>query len=85
MTTRIHCCVPFCRATRGDRKVSPVAQISEWICARHWKAVPARLKRRRAAARRLARKGQTERAAWLDAWLWRECKRAAIEAAGGIG
>jgi hypothetical protein len=44
MTARqVRCLVPFCNCTRGDRKGDPLpADITfyEWICARHWSAVP---------------------------------------------
>lgn len=84
MSDRITCCVPFCRGTRGLRKADAGIMPEEWICSKHWKLVPARLKRLRSAARRVGRKGQAERTYKIDGWLWRECKRAAIEAAGGL-
>ena len=70
--SRMRCVVPFCRHTTG-RFTS-----GEWICADHWRAVPARLKR----LKRLAERRQ--RAA-LAGWLWRRCKATAIEAAMGLG
>lgn len=73
MAERLRCCVPFCRRTTG-RYEPP----TEWICADHYKLVPAKLKRLRTKALRTRRIGQ------LDSWLWREVKRRAIEAAGGI-
>ncbi|WP_336801651.1 hypothetical protein [Kaistia sp. MMO-174] len=82
---RLLCCVPFCRATRGDRKNDPITASMEWICARHWALVPKRLKRRRAKLRRLTRRGYDDaKAARLDHSVWDQCKRAAIEIAGGI-
>lgn len=86
---RIGCCIPFCRATRGDRKGDPLTAHMEWICSRHWHAVPRRLKRRRSKlARMLARTADPERRERInkaDSVAWAACKRAAIEAAGGIG
>lgn len=81
---RIACCVPGCRATRGDRKGDPLSDGMEWICSRHWATVPTKLKRWRAAAKRLKRRGQVDRAWRINRWLWRECKRAAIERAMGL-
>lgn len=83
--TRLPCCVPFCRATRGDRKNDPITASMEWICSRHWALVPPRLKRRRAKLRRLSRRGyDAAQASRLDCFVWDQCKRAAIEIAGGI-
>ncbi|MDR6953843.1 hypothetical protein J2X65_003206 [Ancylobacter sp. 3268] len=84
----IGCCIPFCRASRGDRKGDPLTAHMEWICSRHWRAVPRRLKQRRASLRRM--EARTSDAARLqrihaaDARAWSACKRAATEAAGGI-
>ncbi|MDQ0510915.1 hypothetical protein [Ancylobacter amanitiformis] len=95
MTTRLQCCVPFCRRTTKDRH-------DEWVCGKHWSAVPQRERRRLARAGRWYRKRFGQNAAWtypagspkrIEAvrfdrhWrkCWERCKRAAIEAAGGIG
>ncbi|PPE77121.1 hypothetical protein C3941_25360 [Kaistia algarum] len=77
---RVACLVPFCRRTRGDHKgEEPMQSGAEWICGEHWRAVPRRLKAIRRRAWRLGKDGAAL------ARLWRACKRAAIEAAGGIG
>lgn len=85
---RIGCLVPFCAASRGDRKNDPVTDRMEWICSRHWALVPRRLKNRRALLRRIGRRttdaGRLERIARDGALLWQSCKSAAIEAAGGL-
>jgi hypothetical protein len=82
MTGRLPCCVPFCRRSRKDD-----GKFKEWICGIHWKPVPARLKWFKRAADRRVRStfglAAHERARADRAWA--RCKRAAIEAAGGIG
>jgi hypothetical protein len=85
---RISCLVPFCRSTRGDCKGDLLAEGLEWICARHWALVPRRLKLRRARLRRMERRAtaaRVDRIRAADQRIWRRCKVAAIEAAGGIG
>ena len=69
--TRHLCEVPFCRRTTGKH---PDAK--QWICAEHWRLVPKRLKRLHNAALRKKSTAQI--------WTWRECKKTAIEIAGGI-
>jgi hypothetical protein len=80
MSDRIKCCVPFCGRSEKAAKLAAKGH-NEWICEPHYKAVPKRLKDKRRANRRR----QRPNAAGIDGWLWRECKRVAIEAAGGIG
>lgn len=81
MTTRIACCVPFCRRTcRNDRGWA------EWICGNHWRLVPKQY--RRAYQRFLRHRRKPPRDTVLTASagdrLWSRVKRAAFEAAGGI-
>ena len=81
---RQRCCVPFCERTRKDD-----GKFSEWLCAEHWRVVPADLK---AAKRRVERdiRSLRRRGLWrVDAFesnrdVWTRCKAAAIEAAGGL-
>ena len=47
MSTRIPCCVPFCR--RRTRRPEALGDGWEWICPTHWRAIP--LVRRRAYGR----------------------------------
>lgn len=89
---RISCVVPFCRATRGDRKNDPVRQDMEWICSKHWALVGRETKARKRTAVRLLRKaerlGRTTLLPKLKfrAWCaWRACRTEAIERALGIG
>ena len=57
MCKRMNCCVPFCRRTRGQRKgEEPIREGEEWICGRHWSAVPSRLKNRKKAHARYVRR-----------------------------
>lgn len=44
---RLRCCVPFCQHTRGERKgdKTPIREGQEWICAKHWMALPKALRR----------------------------------------
>jgi hypothetical protein len=79
---RIKCCVPFCNASRGDRKDDPVRPGMEWICSKHWQLVSRELKRRRSRLRR--RHGQTDHGQKIDGWIWRRMKSQAIERAAGI-
>lgn len=54
---RCRCLVPHCQRTRGQRKgeANPPNPRAEWICAKHWSAVPRRWRAvERRAERRLA-------------------------------
>lgn len=71
MTDRLKCCVPFCKASTGR-------PFDEWICSRHWRAVPKSTK----AARTLA--DRSYRKAFGDTPFWKfppgsEKRLAAIE------
>lgn len=88
---RLSCCVPFCRRTKAAKSevieldVAVIDLADEWICATHWRAVPARLRRLHSAAKRRLRRRRTVRFALVVSRIWDKCQRAAIEAAGGIG
>jgi hypothetical protein len=76
---RVLCLVPFCTCTRGDRKGDPLpADLTfyEWICPRHWSALPTMYRRAyRRACRRYsasygaadAARGFPDKASWLKA------------------
>lgn len=99
MTARIPCCVPFCKATFSRRK--PHDADEEVICTAHMRPVSTNLKKlHRIAVKRAMEimdrhptpddmpEDQAKDALRLigaERWLWREIKRKAIEAAGGIG
>lgn len=73
MTERQPCIIPFCRRTT---KALPN---SEWICARHWAAVPRALRRVMHRARRRIRAGkQRFRNMQIYEMAWKRCKRAAL-------
>lgn len=81
MTSRLTCCVPFCRRTRGSTKADPLpADVSrwEWICAPHWYGIPA--KRRRVWGKR-RRAGMSQPA---EDRIWARLKAQACAAAGGL-
>lgn len=90
---RLHCLVPFCRRTRGQRKGEPpIRPGKEWICGVHWRHVSRFKKRHRARLLRLIRKAEKLNRTSVETHLrdrflslWAEMKREAIEAAGGIG
>lgn len=69
MSDRLKCLCPGCRRT------TPAGRFPEWICARHWSALP---KDHRRAYRRALRRGKDPKAL---ARLWRLLSRRAVEAA----
>lgn len=92
---RIPCVVPFCRRTAKDKGEG----FTEVICAKHWRPIDARLRRRYKAMQRAVQPFldvdpdtlSADKAAEvhrsirrLDVW-WELMKRQAIEAALGIG
>ncbi len=46
-TIRLRCCVPHCKHTRGPRKgdTEPLREGGEWICGKHWMALPKQTRR----------------------------------------
>ncbi len=78
---RVPCLVPFCRCSTAAARIAPN---NEWVCARHWRAVPERLKLRYRAAKRLARRRERSGTWALAGKVWARCRSAAVEAAGGI-
>lgn len=72
MIERLPCQVPGCRRTR-----KPESGVVAWICADHWRAIPAERRRIYSLARR-RRNGQAE------AYLWPRLVRIAIEKAAGL-
>lgn len=94
---RVRCCVPFCQRTRA--RASPSGQsVDEFICATHWRAANAELRRRYTrekkrlwpelsapASDHTPGKQLELLAAWR--WLlvmWSEIKKQAIDRALGI-
>lgn len=77
MPERLKCLVPFCRCSRGDRKNDPVANVTEWICEKHWKGTTRSWRQRRGLFKRRRRFD-------LEARMWERLKAQAIERAAGI-
>lgn len=84
MTTRLHCCVPFCRRTTAH------TEFSEWLCGDHWRLVD---RRRRQVYGRYMRQWRRYRGAPSGLSrsehnaahrIWERLKRQAIERAAGI-
>ena len=78
VTSRLKCCVPFCRHTTGR------TEFSEWLCGDHWRLID--LENRRVYgryAKRWRRYRNIEDGAAADR-MWNWLKRKAIERAVGI-
>ena len=71
---RLTCLCPGCRRTTANPK-----GWNEWICGKHWSAVPRNLRRRRATARRRARRDPRWQS--VEYRLWLRCREAAIDEA----
>ena len=71
MTDRIPCLCPGCRRTRK------AGTFDEWICARHWAAVPRAMRGRYSLYKRRARRD----ARWIGVAMrmWARCRQVAIE------
>ena len=84
---RIRCLVPHCRCTIARAHLDPAHD--EWICAKHWRAVPRGAKQARQVAMRRHRRALGRARSYLliaeaARRAWKRCKAEAIEAAGGI-
>lgn len=87
---RLPCCVPFCRRTRGLEKRDHGRLPSEWVCAAHWRAVPAAQRAEYLKLRRLSRRAweagkSLPRLFCRTGDAWEACKSVAIERAMGVG
>jgi len=80
--TRLRCCVPHCKRTRGPRKGETAVPFTEWICSEHYKPVDKKLKVLRRRLRR--RHGPTERGRRADHVMWAKIKKQAIERGLGL-
>lgn len=84
MTARLACLVPGCRCTTA---VTPMIErhgpMAEWICAKHWRAVPQFERRHLAKARRYLRRRYSQTIARVADRAWQRCKAEAIAAATG--
>lgn len=82
---RVRCLVPFCRRTTPAGRFGADAQ---WICGDHWRAIPKPRRRVWGRLRKRWRRYGPQAGVHFDARWWRiwdRLKRAAIEAAAGIG
>lgn len=79
MTNRAPCLVPDCRRTVA---IEPrFAGGTEFICAIHWRPVPAELKRRLARAKRLYRRRPSQVMGLACDRRWQACREAALDLA----
>ncbi|WP_126975557.1 hypothetical protein [Frigidibacter oleivorans] len=70
MADRLRCCIPFCRRTHHNRE-----GFGEWICQKHWSAVPKAMRRAYASAKRRRKPGEA------ISRIWARCRRAAADQA----
>ena len=77
MADRLLCAVPGCRRTHK------AGEFDEWVCGKHWSAVPRDLRRLYTVAKRRWRR---DPAKWgrVCSRLWERCREAAIDRAMGI-
>lgn len=71
---RITCCVPGCRRT-----IKAGGDFTQWVCGKHWPAVPKSMRKRLAKYRRRAKID----ARWQGVFcqMWMRCRDRAIEEA----
>jgi hypothetical protein len=74
---RLTCLVPFCRCTTKE-------PFAEWICAKHWKLVPARLKHLRRRIKVRLRRRATEKLFAMQQRTWERCKQIVLERSAGL-
>lgn len=77
MTDRLTCLCPGCKRTAARRRFPDA---DEWICGKHWPAVPKPMRQRLARARRRIRAGDLR---WrsVEQRMWARCRQRAIEEA----
>ncbi len=63
MSDRLSCCVPYCRCTTKRN-------VSEWICGKHWRLVPRKLRSDYASAKRIARRLVARKPAYREWWAY---------------
>ena len=86
MAERVSCLCPGCRRTISYRELSGRGH-NEFICARHWSAVPRELRKRLAKVRRLIRRADrqakpdhvTSVLRRVEERRWQECRTRAVE------
>ncbi len=75
--SRTSCLVPFCGCTTKTPYV-------EWICAKHWKLVPVRLKSLRRRVKARLRKKATQKLFAMERRTWERCKGIVLERSAGL-
>jgi hypothetical protein len=63
VSDRVQCCVLGCRRTTGKPH-------AEWICAKHWSAVPKAMRAEWAAEKRKARRILARKPAYAEWWVF---------------
>jgi exonuclease I len=74
---RTPCLVPFCGRTTKE-------PYSEWICGKHWKLVPARMKSLLRRLRARLRRRSDPKLTTMENRTWQRCKRAVLERSAGL-
>lgn len=80
---RVRCAVPGCHRTHAPFEDGS----SEWICGKHWDAIPKTYRRVHYRFRRRFKAGRLSSNS-IRLWnerIWERLKRVAIERAAGIG
>ena len=81
---RLTCACPGCRRTIARWRLR-VPSDTEWVCQKHWRAVPKHLRKRYSRIKRRWNKHQEPKAGRLAVLLWRQCRdRAIAEAFMGV-
>lgn len=87
---RLSCCVPMCRRTRARKYPFTVVDgvvvgsSEEWLCQKHWSALPKPMRKRHIDGKRAVRLTREEAAYEASMKIWEECKTRAIETAFGL-
>jgi hypothetical protein len=88
---RIQCCIAHCRRSRKHVRVPVVVEGieldfgEEWICQKHWSAIPTVLRREHSTAKRRVKRLRDFPSEIESAGIWKRCKATATEIAFGLG
>lgn len=77
MSERIGCLIEGCKRTRVNKP-----GFSEWICQKHWGAIPKNYRKLHAMANRKYKKGQINTARINR--IWEKCKQQAYQHAWSV-
>lgn len=90
MTDRIPCCVPFCNCSKvGPPEIVEYhhhtvwyeMELSQWVCSKHWRMVPPKMRSMFNEAKRRFRKRKHSFALKVTMRMWTRCRDAAIKKA----